>query len=214
MTAVRIVDAAKYGARIVAYVFVVSAVGLGALAVGYALAWDQLGGLFDAGTGQIVQFVAGGLAALIGLFLVSVAVVSGLYKLLADGIAAGSQRESRPPGTRPGGDVQPPAETSSDTRSAADSPATISGPVAEETDEATDDETPNGDAVEEWFGDGQTDSGDAAEDDLSQTAEPSPEEIVFGDEAPSESASTDEVAVADDPGSDESDPLGDFTEET
>lgn len=90
MTAVRSIDGFRYGARLSAYVFLTVAVGGGGVALGAAVGYEHALAAVDGGGYDVAELVGGGLLLLFGAFLALSGLFGLLYKLLADGIAAGA----------------------------------------------------------------------------------------------------------------------------
>ncbi|MHB9286370.1 hypothetical protein ACKVMT_04930 [Halobacteriales archaeon Cl-PHB] len=96
MTAVRLVDSAKYGFKLFAYLVVVTAVGGGAFALGATLAWPEVQALRGAGQAATTDLAAGGVLALLGAVVLLSGYFGSAYKLVADAVATGIRVDASP----------------------------------------------------------------------------------------------------------------------
>lgn len=89
MTAVRLRESTRYGLRLYGYVLGVVILGGGTLALGIALLYPEIRAWRGSGQVETVPAVAGGVLGFIGLSILVVGALATVYKLLADGVAAG-----------------------------------------------------------------------------------------------------------------------------
>ncbi len=128
MTAVRLVDSAKYGFKLFAYLVVVTAVGGGALALGSALAWPEVQALQGPAQASKTDLAAGGILAFLGGVVLVTGYVGSAYKLVADAVATG---------TAAGGPAV--AKTEADAAAEADEPEEVSDESTSDTSKSVED---------------------------------------------------------------------------
>lgn len=212
MTAVRIGESVRYGLRLYGYVLGITVLGAAGVGLGAALALPEIAAWRGPGQAEVVPGIAGGLLLFLGLSVLVIGYLGAAYKLLADGVAAGSAGPSAEPdvvdeavesATAAEATVAEESESgevaSADPNVGAGEPAagSVAGAAASGTDVGnppTDDATEVGSMAPE-----EDAAAESAESD--RPPEPSPEEIAFGT---SSDDADDEAATAEEPTNDES----------
>lgn len=204
MTAVRFVEAAKYGATLFGYLLGISIVGGGGIGLAYVLAWDQIDPLFGPGSVETARLAGGAVLGLLGLLVLGIGLVSAVYKLVADSVAAGLEASeaggrAEPAGTASRAEPEPgPGGAAAAVTSRATGGATTSSPEepstptesrrvpgagageAEQTADTGGTETTGGEKTEtgeaeEWFSDAEGDSPSARSGEPDTPADTRPE---------------------------------------
>jgi len=184
MTAVRLRDSARYGLRLYAYVLGITILGGAGVGLGAALAWPEVQAWRGPGVAEPAVGAGGGVLLFLGLSILATGYFGVAFKLLADGVAAGS---STTVGGEPGATQEAEPATADPNIGAEPEPE----PARESTDDAASEE-PTGAAVGSMAGEA---AGDETTTAPADPPEPSPEEIAFGNTAGEEA----EAAAEPDP---------------
>lgn len=90
MTAVRLVESSKYGARLFAYLFVAVAVGAALFGLGWMLAWPAvLDALSGQSTVDTAGVAAGTVLAVLGVYVAGSGLLATINKFVADSVSQG-----------------------------------------------------------------------------------------------------------------------------
>lgn len=206
MTAVRFEASIRYALWFVGYLTAVTILGAGAVGLGLGLGWPAvlgwswLAATLGSTTGGLAYAVVGGVLIGLGVLIMAIGYVSGVYKLVADTIAAGTAELEQAVTDRPSPDV--PVETPTAPSAEAAEPAAVDA-ATDQPDAAGIDPDPaptEPDPTADVKPSGQlgTDRGppdspapeteagapDSQPESDEEPPEPSPEEIAFGSSAP------------------------------
>jgi hypothetical protein len=184
MTAVRFRDGARYGLRLYGYVLGLTIFGGAGIGLGAALAWPEVQAWLGRGAPDQVVGAGGAVLLFLGVSILAIGYFGLAYKLIADGVAAGSTSTSAPESGTAVGDTATDAVTEPATADPNGGEGPPAKPAAGKGRGTGARSHPSG--ADPSAGTA-TDSGSTdepkAETQRETPREPSPEEIAFGNPA-------------------------------